>query len=153
MLRFSDVALGIILTAYEGMPTLAHPKEEYMCMAHAIYHESADQSVEGQIAVGHLLLTRSQDPRWPDSVCANIIPSQFEYLKRGLLLLDVHNSIEEKALYVAFKLSVHILEGHLPDPTNGADHFYNPNRSNPKWARKAVSRKRIEDHLFLQVPW
>lgn len=153
MLTFDAAALAIILNAYEAMPTLKYPLEEYKCMAHAIYHESSNQSLDGMIAVGHVIRTRTYDARWPERVCANINAAQFEYVSKGRTHLSPNNPIDENKIHVSFKLAVHILEGHLPDPTKGADHFYNPGIASPNWADSGYDRVSIEDHDFIKVDW
>lgn len=154
MLTFDAVSTYIIASLLSGMPTLSHPIEDYECMAHAIYHESSNQEVIGMIAVGHLLKTRMKDKRFKNDICGNVLqPAQFDYVTKGRLHLEIQNSIDYRVFRTSFKLAVHILEGHLPDPTNGADHFYNPSDVNPNWASVSYDRRKIQDHLFVKVDW
>jgi len=46
--------------------------EALTCLAMNIYYEARHEPVEGQIAVAHVVLNRTEDPRFPDSVCGVI---------------------------------------------------------------------------------
>ena len=54
--------------------TLASPfpflgQREIECMARNIFYESANEPVEGKVAVGMVTLNRTADPRFPSNVC------------------------------------------------------------------------------------
>ena len=40
-----------------------------ICMAHSIYFEARSESTAAQMAVGHVILNRVDDPRYPNNVC------------------------------------------------------------------------------------
>lgn len=154
MLTFDTVATSIIASVLSSTPTLTHSIDQYECMAHAIYHEASNQEVIGQIAVGHLLLTRSKDSRFSNNVCDNVKrPNQFEYVDLGRTHITINNKIDYYAFRQAFIISIHVLEEHLPDPTYGADHYFNPYVVYPSWAGAGTDLVLIQDHLYMKVKW
>lgn len=50
-------------------PTKSVDPKELNCLAKNIYFESASESESGKIAVGMVTLNRTNDERWPNSVC------------------------------------------------------------------------------------
>lgn len=47
-------------------------------LANVIYHEARGEPLRGQVAVGHVVLNRVKDPRYPDSIHAVVWqPKQF----------------------------------------------------------------------------
>ena len=46
--------------------------ETITCLAIAIYFEARGEPVDGQIAVGNVILNRAKDPRFPNDVCSVI---------------------------------------------------------------------------------
>lgn len=100
------------------------------CMTEAIYFE-AQPSAEGQRAVGHVILNRAKDKRFPKSVCGVVRQGcQFSYRcsGRSLALKDA-----EKRRKAARAAEV-VLAG-AKDLTGGALFFHSA-RIKPGWDRR-----------------
>jgi N-acetylmuramoyl-L-alanine amidase len=57
---------------------------ELNCLAGAIYFESKSESLEGQLAVGRVIVARTKSGRYPSSYCGVVYqPSQFSFVHGG----------------------------------------------------------------------
>lgn len=119
-----------------------------MMLAEAIYFEARGEPVKGQVAVAHVIMNRVRSNYHPDSI-SEVIQTrcQFAYqcdgsLKKGITNLPAFRT----ALIVANK----VLTGQYDDPTNGADHYYNPNKMdvNPSWSVEYSQVAQIGQHVF-----
>lgn len=55
---------------------------EKNCLAEAIYFESRSEDLNGQLLVAEVVVNRSQDPRFPSSICGVISQkNQFSWFK------------------------------------------------------------------------
>ena len=52
-----------------AMTTNEHKRQELLCLAENIYHESRNQSITGQLGVGLVTMNRVKSGRFPDTVC------------------------------------------------------------------------------------
>ncbi|KYK26436.1 hypothetical protein AYK26_07520 [Euryarchaeota archaeon SM23-78] len=56
---------------------------------------------------------------------------------------------DEQRIYKRFmQISSGVWLGTIPDPTNGADHFFNPKLANPSWKKKMKKIYSSEIHDF-----
>jgi N-acetylmuramoyl-L-alanine amidase len=104
------------------------------CLAEAIYFE-AGTSAEARAAVAHVILNRSEDPRFPKTVCGVVHDGcQFSYRcsGRSLALKDPEKRVG------AHRTAEAVLTG-APDITNGALFFHSA-RAKAGWF---ASRKRV----------
>ena len=69
--RERDGAALAALTSFrpEHIKSAERVEDDTSCMAQAIYYESRNESVEGQMAVAEVIANRVKDRRYPDSVC------------------------------------------------------------------------------------
>jgi hypothetical protein len=110
--------------------------------------EAGNQGPKGQQAVAHVILNRSNNTgKSPVSVVTQ--PGQFEGYDNGNASKITPDSEQYKT--VANNISG-VLSGQVPDPTNGATHFYSPKaqaalgRNPPAWAKG--EGQQIGDHVF-----
>jgi len=55
---------------------------ELECLAGAIYFESKSESLQGQLAVGHVIANRAHSGRFPSSYCGVVFQrSQFSFVR------------------------------------------------------------------------
>jgi len=114
------------------------------CLTLNIYHEARGESKQGQIAVGHVTLSRVRSKKYPNSICEVVYQhKQFSW---------THDKIsdvpKDKKLYKRIKkLSSKILRGKYKDPTYGSIYFHTT-RSNPYWASKLKKTVTIGNHIF-----
>lgn len=104
--------------------------------------EAAEEPDEGKAAVVHVILNRLRSERWGDNVKRVVTqPWQFEpWMTRRKEIQRL--SVEDPRYREAARITDAVLAGFIPDPTEGATHFLNPDivrkrrgGSLPSWAR------------------
>jgi len=129
--------------------------EAVLCMAMAIYHEARGEPVQGQQAVGHVIMNRVASDEYPDTVCD--VVKQGRYWRHVPLRHQCHFSFwcdglpedfDDKGAYgTAVLFSVGIMQGWIPDPTHGATH-YHATWVDPDWKRTMTQTIRVNNHVF-----
>jgi len=118
-------------------------REDLMILARAIYAEARGESFEGQVAIGAVILNRTRDPHFPDSISEVVFQRshnryQFSPVADGTINLSPDET--------AIKAATQALKGY--DPTNGALFFYNPRIASDQWIRTLPVVTRIGGHVF-----
>lgn len=116
--------LAILLAVYTSSTyteTVHHNNvNDIRCLAATIHYESKGESLKGKIAVGHVVLNRTKDERFPSSICKVVKQrGQFSW---------VNNMTRVESLsvpYVTLQLANDILNGKYKDPTKGSLFFHN----------------------------
>lgn len=117
----------------------------YICLLCNCYFETRGEPQEGKIAVAKTVLSRKENPDYPDTVCGVVFqPSQFSWTKKSSLISA--DKPEEINDLNDCREAVHTANGEGP---NGLIYFYNPRKVTPAWSRTARSCGRIGDHVFL----
>jgi N-acetylmuramoyl-L-alanine amidase len=126
-----------------------------MCMALAIYHEARGEPVEGQHAVGHVILNRVASVDYPSTVCD--VVKQGRYWRHVPLRHQCQFSFwcdgkpevikDKQAFGSAVILSLGIMNNWIPDPTDGATH-YHATWVNPDWTLTMTPTTRVKNHIF-----
>jgi spore germination cell wall hydrolase CwlJ-like protein len=103
--------------------------------------EAGDEPEEGKAAVVHVILNRLRSERWGDDVKTVVMqPWQFEpWMTRRKEIQRL--PIDDSRYRDAARITDAVLTGIIPDPTDGATHFLNPDivrkrrgGSLPSWA-------------------
>ena len=130
-----------------------------MCMAVNIYHESGNQSMIGQMAVGQVVLNRVEDSRFPDTVC--------EVVKEAVTYKNSNKPVRWKCQFTWFcdgkkdepnfesktwsaaleNASILLTKTIVLDITEGATH-YHATYVRPAWAKTKTKTTRIDRHIF-----
>ena len=122
---------------------------EYKCMAKTIYFEAGNQSYEGKLAVGVVVMNRVKDKKYPNSVCGVIKQyKQFSWYWDGKSNEPFKNdpawdeSIQaaEEVLYDHDAVSVFLDDSSVQ--------FYHADYVNPWWAKKMERVAKIDNHIF-----
>ncbi|QVM84466.1 cell wall hydrolase [Novosphingobium decolorationis] len=113
------------------------------CLAGAIYFEARGESLEGQLAVGRVVINRANSDRFPDSYCSVVLQrSQFSFVRRGRL-----PHIPERS--AAWKRAVAVARIAAADgwdnPAKGAL-FFHAARISPRWGHARLAR--VDNHIF-----
>lgn len=114
-------------------------QEELDLLARVIYAEARGEDLEGQVAVGAVVLNRLESPQFPCTI------KEVIYQRGAFTAVDdkqIHLQPNEKA-YQAAKEAV---KGK--DPTGGALFYYNPKTATDKWIKSRPVIKRIGNHNF-----
>jgi spore germination cell wall hydrolase CwlJ-like protein len=131
----------------------AHPitDTDLLTMAKTIYGEARGEPHLGQIAVGYVILNRSQRPgRFGTGLAAVCTRrAQFSCWNSSdpncaiLLGLTWEDAVAQHCLRAALS----VLSGAVPDPTYGATHYHAVGIV-PAWAKGRTARVKIGHHLF-----
>jgi hypothetical protein len=142
--------------SFDALDKLPHPKptSEMKCLAEAIYFEARGETIEGQYAVGEVIINRVLSNEFPSSVCGVISEGanrlnacQFSYNCDGKL-----ETINEKKIYGRIlKLSKILLEPSARFLTGGAT-FYHSKFVSPSWSKKFLKTNEIGNHVFYKLP-
>ena len=130
------------------------PTSEMKCLAEAIYFEARGEAIEGQYAVGEVIINRVLSKDFPNSVCGVISEGasrlnacQFSYNCDGKLETITEKKIYERIL----KLSKMLLEPSARFLTSGAT-FYHSKLVSPSWSKKFIKTNEIGNHVFYKLP-
>jgi spore germination cell wall hydrolase CwlJ-like protein len=152
-------ALAMAAAALLGGTAQAEAKadasREIECLALTIYHEARGEPGPGQIAVGHVVMNRVADRRFPRSVCK--VVDQGSQRPRG----DCHFSwrcdartdqpsdhpVERAAWRRSQTMAQLIYWGLSEDPTHGAL-WYHADYVNPSWRKDLAPGPKIGRHIF-----
>lgn len=126
--------------AATGSTALTHELE---CLAGAIYFEAKSESLEGQLAVGRVVINRSKSGRFPSSYCGVVYQrSQFSFIRGGQMPAIDHSSrMWQNAVAVAKIADANA----YPSPAEGAL-FFHAARVSPNWRLTRVAR--VDNHVF-----
>lgn len=140
-----DGALGAILLTDNGAGpikdgSLVYPEDVLYWLSKIIYAESGNQPLNGQIAVGNVILNRVKSPLFPNTVYEVIHQkNQFTPVRNGTI-----NKTPDEEAVIAAKLA---LEG--VDMARGSLYFINPRVSGNSWvARTCTHVTTIASHAF-----
>ncbi len=124
------------------------------CMAMAIAYEAGNQPIEGQQAVGQVILNRLRVARFPKSVCGVVFDGsarrtgcQFTFTCDG----SIQRRLSDTRLLVAREVATAVLSGDAPDRVGGATH-YHADYVQPYWADTGTRVTKIGAHIFYRMP-
>ncbi len=159
------MALSVFLGSQAtGMPPKFNDEQEISCLATNIYFEARNQDMRGQMAVGHVVMNRVKDDRFPKSVCEVVLqgptrPSwkdktihypvrhrcQFSWYCDGAAdkIHPKDDNIFELINSMAFK----IYHDQFIDFTGGATH-YHADYVSPEWRHTKTKTITVGNHIF-----
>lgn len=116
---------------------------EQNCLAGAIYFEAKSESLEGQLAVGRVIVNRSKSGRFPASYCGVVFqPSQFSFVRgHGMPAIPRGSQDWREAVAIAKIADTNAWKS----PAEGALFFHAASVS-PGWHLKRMAR--IDNHVF-----
>lgn len=135
------------LPAPPAAPTRHLSAKDLRCLALNVYWESRGQPLTGQAAVAHVTLNRTDDPRFPRTVCGVVYQGcQFGWT------CDRHaNSPTEDAAWDEAQAVARRAAAGERDPTDGALYFHHI-QEKPQWARGRYGhRVVIGQHVFFNT--
>lgn len=148
----SIIAVATILAALtfpgEGR---ADALEDLNCLALNIYFEARSEPLDGKLAVGHVVLNRAADKRYPNKICEVIKQGgakrrhkcQFSWWCDGRSDRPRNQQAWEESQILA-RL---IFWGYSVDPTDGAL-WYHADYVRPRWRHKLTQGPMIGRHQF-----
>ena len=116
---------------------------ELECLATGIYFESKSESLQGQLAVGHVIANRAESGRFPSSYCGVLFQrSQFSFV-RGRSLPHVPRASRDWQEAVAI---AKIVDQDLRPSPVGKALFFHARRVSPGWRLTRVAT--LGNHVF-----
>lgn len=116
-----------------------------------IFFEAKGESIPGKWAVGQVVLNRVKSKRWPNTVCGVIKQSkQFSWYWDGKSDKPTKGKAWEDSKKVAAILLRKQNDG-IYDFSEGANHYYNPNKATPYWRNEGELTAVIGNHVFRRL--
>lgn len=134
---------GSLDALVDAQPTASDLSPEMRCLAGAIYFEARGESLEGQLAVGRVVVNRSKSGRFPASYCGVVYqPSQFSFV-RGRSMPAVRTGSEDwrEAVAVARIADQDAWSSEAPGAL-----FFHAARVSPSWRLTRLAR--VDNHIF-----
>lgn len=130
-------------------------RDDVYCLAQNIYHEARGEPMEGKLAVGHVVLNRMADRRYPGLACSVIRQGgearrhrcQFSWWCDGRSDEARNRIAWQESLVIAYLIRA----GVTPDPTGGAL-WYHADYVEPDWAKRLNRHVQIGKHIFYTDP-
>lgn len=114
-------------------------RSEAYLLAQCINGEARGESYIGQVAVASVILNRTKNPSFPNSISGVIYqPGAFDAVSDGQIYLEPQQS--------AIKAANDALAGW--DPSGGSIYYYNPATSTNKWILSRPIITQIGQHVF-----
>ncbi len=116
---------------------------EEKCLATAIFFESRSESLDGQLAVAHVVMARAQSGRFARTLCGVVTqPGQFGFVHKGRMPEVPQDSRQWKTAKAIADIA---LDGAWKNPVEGALYFH-ATYSSADWDRPKVAK--IGRHVF-----
>jgi len=128
--------------------TSAPLDEETNCLATAVYFEARGESLEGQLAVAHVVMNRATSGRYRNDWCGVVKqPAQFSFVRHGEFpYADKSSAAWQKAEAVAQLAAANIV------PSIGSDVlWYHANYVTPNWRHSLQEVQQIGLHIFYRA--
>ena len=124
--------------------TISLTKDDIYLMSQVVYAESKGEPFDGKIAVASVILNRTTDSQFPDTIHGVITQKNaFSCVRNGKIDVvpdgDSYNAV------------LKAIEGY--DPTDEALYFYNPKIATCSWMKgvEKTGKKSIGQHVFFNV--
>ena len=132
-----------LAAAVASQPQVAELSSDLRCLATAIYHEAGHRGLDGQLAVGRVIIARTKSGRFPTSYCGVVMQrSQFSFVRHHRLPhIDAKSKYWKNAVAVAEIAH----EGRLQSRAEGALFFHSAT-INPRWKRSRIAE--VDGNVF-----
>jgi spore germination cell wall hydrolase CwlJ-like protein len=139
----SDAASLAELVA--AMPAEAALSRDLQCLAQAIYFEARSERLDGQLAVGEVIVNRTTSGRYPSDYCSVVTqPGQFSFVRGGRIPSPDENSLA----WGRAKAIAQIAHRDLWQSPAGEALFFHARYVRPGWSRNKVQLATIDSHIF-----
>ncbi len=143
----SDVAAkaGSLKQLVASMDSDASLSREMECLAGAIYFESRGEPLSGQLAVGQVIINRSESGVFPSDYCGVVFQrSQFSFVRGGTMpRIDRGSAAWHRASAIA-----RIAHEGLWDSQAGDALYFHARYVHPSWSRTKIALATIDSHVF-----
>lgn len=119
-------------------------QKDFECMALNLHYEARGESTKGMIAVANVVMNRTENPNFPNSVCEVIYQKkQFSWVNSKTRL--TFRTTSYKAKFIAYEA---IVNKTLEDNTSGALYFHVTNLKTNWEYGKLHKTANIGNHVF-----
>ena len=147
---FHAALLEVVLSLGLTTPT-GFLYSQLSCLSEAVYFEARSEPIAGQFAVENVIINRTLDPKYPDSICEVVHQKhQFSYRKKVKThTVDLSNHKVREMLERVVVNSYLALAYGLNDNTKGSIMFLNPKIAKYRFKKhKTIAVAHIGNHLF-----
>ncbi|WP_096271877.1 LysM peptidoglycan-binding domain-containing protein [Paucisalibacillus globulus] len=123
---------------------IAVNQEEVEWLAKMIYSEGRGESLEGQIAIGAVIMNRVNSPLFPNDVKSVLFEKSYGYYQFTPAETGVIHTAKPNAQN--YEAAERAINGEAP--TNGALFFYNPDKTSSSYLRSRDVSTTIGNHIF-----
>lgn len=118
---------------------------DMLCLAQAIYFEARGEPLDGQLAVGQVVVNRSHSGLYPADYCSVVTqPAQFSFVRRGVIpQADIASRAWARAKAVAQIAHQELWQSEAKDAL-----FFHASYVKPSWAHRKTALARIDTHIF-----
>ena len=122
--------------------------QETSCLATAVYFEARGESLEGQLAVAHVVMNRAASGRYPPDWCSVVKqPAQFSFVRHGEFpSVDTNCDAWRKAEAIAELAASNIVPSVSSDVL-----WYHADYVAPSWRRNLQEVQQIGAHIFYRA--
>lgn len=153
--RFDLIKRVRVFDYYKHEASAEEFNREVTCLTRNIYFEARGESYDGWRGVAHVTLNRVISDRYPDSICGVVRQKnergrcQFSWYCDGLRDIVGDDPKEASRFIEIAKLAERMMTEFEWDIANGALHYYNAAKANPRWAWGQTPCAKIGSHIFL----
>ena len=141
----------VFQTGASVAPTAADPDLEIACLSLNLYFEARGEPFIGKVAVGHVVMNRVHDRRFPATVCEVVREGGAEVFGKCQFSWWCDGESAHPRDPDAWALSQQIAEqvywSRTVDPTRGAL-WYHADRVAPHWRTSLFQGPRFGQHIF-----
>ncbi len=143
----SEVGLSF---KYKGESQAEFEERERRCLATAIYFEARGEPVQGQVAVGQVILNRVRSPQFPQTICGVVYQGQMSPGCQFSFTCDGKTDTPKNDAHwaLAQKLARQITSGQVWLPEIGYSTFYHADYVSPQWKSAMNKIDTIGRHIF-----
>jgi spore germination cell wall hydrolase CwlJ-like protein len=129
----------------EAMPADAQLSRDLECLAQAIYFEARGEPLDGQLAVGAVIVNRANSGRYPSDYCSVVTqPGQFSFVRGG----SIPSANEGSPAWSRARALAQIAHRELWQSEAADALFFHARYVRPGWARTKTKLAAIDSHIF-----
>src|SRR5436305_5963648 len=122
--------------------------QETNCLATAVYFEARGESLEGQLAVAHVVMNRAASGRYPPDWCSVVKqPAQFSFVRHGEFpWIDTESAAWARAQGIARLALANVVPSVSQDALG-----YHADYVAPSWGHRLSMVEKIGAHIFYRA--
>jgi spore germination cell wall hydrolase CwlJ-like protein len=129
----------------DSMPADAVLSRDLTCLASAIYYEARGETLEGQLAVGQVIVNRAGSGKFPQDYCGVVTqPGQFSFVSGG----SIPQAHRDSPAWQRASAIARIAHQELWDSKADDALYFHASRVRPVWASRKPLLARIDSHIF-----